>query len=99
VQKERQGTFKTNLWQKRGFRLLRRAEPKDLRQKNKNKNTLGTIETWMPERGETFLHQTPRHQSLDPHYKKNPEDNSAQERGRRFLKNSKFPRVASVVSK
>jgi hypothetical protein len=54
----------------------------------------------MPERGETFFHLYPRHQSFDlPETKRTKplEDNSAQERGGDvFPQNTKFPRVASI---
>ena len=56
----------------------------------------------MPERGETFLHPTPRHQSLDPHETKRtkpPEDNSAQERGETFFQKKYKISARCLVSK
>ena len=82
-----------NLRQKRGVSTFKTNQTKRHSAKNQKKNTLGKIETWMPERGETFFHPTPRHQSLDPHETKRtkpPEDNSAQERGETFFQKYKI---------
>jgi len=99
VQKERQGasTFQIVRNKKpsaqKGASTFKTNRTKRPSAQNKNKNTLGTIETWMPERGETFFHRTPRHQSLDPHETKRtkpPKDNSAQERGETFFQKYKI---------
>jgi len=76
----------------RGVSTFKTNRTKRPSAKNQKKNTLGKIETWMPERGETFFLQTPRHQLLDPHNKKTkpPEDNSSQERGEKFSQKFKI---------
>jgi hypothetical protein len=108
VQKERQGamTFqKVRNKQpsaKKGASTFKTNRTKRPSAQNKKKNTLGTIETWMPEWGETFFHPTPRNQSLDPHETKRTKPLKTTVRkkeGRCFSKNTKFPRIASGVSR